>query len=45
MILSAVQVCDEILGDDFGAQFAASKPRQNPWTAAKRRSKQFKRQL
>ncbi len=44
-ILSAVHVCDEVLGNDFGVHFATAKPTQKPWTAAKHRSKQVKRQL
>lgn len=44
-ILSAAHVCDEILGDDFRVHFTTTKPTRNPWSAAKRRSKQFMRQL
>tara|TARA_R110002110_G_scaffold91751_2_gene238781 strand:- start:163 stop:1203 length:1041 start_codon:yes stop_codon:yes gene_type:complete len=44
-ILTAVQVLDAILDDDFGQVRSANMNKAAAWTAAKHRSKRFKKQL
>ncbi|QIE45263.1 glycosyltransferase family 2 protein [Pseudohalocynthiibacter aestuariivivens] len=44
-ILTAAQVCDGILGDEFGAVIEGQMTRGAAWSAARHRSKAYHRQL
>ncbi len=44
-VLTATNVCDAVLGSDFGAVLDNTMSTADAWRAAKRRSKEFSRQL